>query len=190
LREYVRAEFAEALLEEQPGATIDRYGYVTLPNKVKFSVEASTYFSGFRKHLLVPIINVVGSKKGSRITNDAWLNTMHDLVERAVDKTGIPAHMTLLKKKGFSNRYTQENYGYVPSWLPKKTEIVKGLVSTSFFAEDVGGAAAAERIFAEHRFRVPKEYRKQIGALVLSAFENNDAASYVQAKHLAALVAE
>jgi hypothetical protein len=43
---------------------------------------------------------------------------------------------------------------------------------------------------AENRFRVPQEYRKQIGALLQQAAKTEDLATYLQAKELAAVVAE
>jgi hypothetical protein len=43
---------------------------------------------------------------------------------------------------------------------------------------------------AESRFPVPRAYRKQIGALVLQAFKDKDLVPYLQAKELAALVAD
>jgi hypothetical protein len=60
-------------------------------------------------------------------------------------------------------------------------------VIVAAFSNEERKTAAA--VMSENRFRVPQEYRKQIGALLQQAAETNDLGIYMQAKELAAMVA-
>jgi hypothetical protein len=76
---------------------------------------------------------------------------------------------------------------YVPTWFSDRARFAKRY----YEARDDASLVSVAKVIAENIFRgVPKAYRKQIGALVLAAYETNDLGTYLQAKELAALVAE
>jgi len=77
---------------------------------------------------------------------------------------------------------------YVPSWFPDRERFAAACFKPTYNKRE---QAYVSKVMAQNAFpSVPKQYRRQIGDIVRQAYETNDLAAYLQAKELAALVAE
>jgi hypothetical protein len=116
---------------------------------------------------------------------------------RVADKMGLPMTAnTHSAKVGLPSpwHYLPSEWGpgtyvYLPSTIPPRTR--KQLYENIDKRQSVYGLSHSQEPLATYHLpRVPKAYREQIGGLVRKAFENDDLATYLQARELAALVSE
>jgi hypothetical protein len=100
-------------------------------------------------------------------------------------KVGLPSPWHHLPGEWGLDTY----YVYLPSTIPPR--IRKQLYENIDKRQSISGLSYSQESLAiYHLPRVPKAYREQIGGLVRQAFENDDLATYLQARELAALVSE
>ena len=99
-------------------------------------------------------------------------------VQRAADATRLLVYVSRIA-------YNWKDWDvYVPKGFPRRNDLHLDIRS------EKRSKARVLKLMTEFHFPgVPRQYRKQIGALVQHAYETNDLATYLQAKELAALVA-
>jgi hypothetical protein len=179
LWEYVDAEFAEAL-EALGLRSHDDYGAVviTFPSGGSTVISGQIRLSGYDNGRMIHIRAKTDEADG--LSEKAWRSEALPALERAAEATGNVVDATFYPR-GMGKR--PRTAVIVPSWFPRQSVIVAAFSGTK-------RRVTAAPTMAENRFRVPQEYRKQIGALLQQAAKTEDLATYLQAKELAAAVAE
>jgi hypothetical protein len=115
---------------------------------------------------------------------------------RVADKMGLPmtttthsAKVSLPSPWHYLAPPIGATYVYLPSTIPPR--IGKQLYENIDKRRSIYGLSYSQEPLATYHLpRVPEVYREQIGRLVRQAFENDDLATYLQARELAALVSE
>jgi hypothetical protein len=182
LWEYVEEEFAAAL--EALGLHVghDPHDGVTVAfaagglTTVRAHTRLPDGAPGYPNGRAVYIHATTDEEEG--LSEKAWRSEALPALERAAEATGNVVYAPFYWRS-MGNRPLKATI--VPSWFPRQRVIV-----AAFSNEERKTAAA---VMSENRFRVPQEYRKQIGALLQQAAETNDLGIYMQAKELAAMVA-
>jgi hypothetical protein len=184
LREYVGAEFGEAL--EALGLSVQKGIFsivATLPVRDRdvspvplVYIETESRVPGYDDRYAL----YMTATADDGISEKDWQDVALPALERAAEATGNVVYAIYT----YGRVIIPSTYGRViiPSWFPKQSVVRAAFSNTE--------RKTAASVMSENRFRVPQEYRKQIGALLQQAAETNDLAAYLQAKHLAALVAE
>ena len=175
LGEYVEGEVVEVLkalgfsLAEEQGSWL-----VALPTGGNFFIETKRRLPGYDNGWAIYIRALAEYADG--VSGNDWRDVALPALERAAEVTGN------VVSAGYNvHGWRASRAVIIPSWFPKQSVVKAG------FSDKRKTAAS---VMSENRFRVPQEYRKQIGALLQQAAATNDLGTYLQAKELAAMVAE
>lgn len=182
LDEYLAQAFAEVLAARGAHVFGSNYRLADLPSGERFEFNAGPISLpiSFRDDALpMGILVTVFDSDNEHIEDlNKGMDTIETEVQRAADATRLLVYVSRIA-------YDWKDWDvYVPKGFPKRNDLHLDIRS-----EKRAKARVLKSMTEFHFLGVPRQYRRQIGALVLSAFETNDLGIYMQAKELAALVA-
>jgi len=181
LVDYLVQAFSEVLKARGAHIFGSNYRLADLPSGERFEfTAASISLPPFRDDPLPMGISVTVFDDDNEHVEDLnkGMDTIEAEVQRAADATRLLVYVSRIA-------YDWKDWDvYVPKGFPKRNDLHLDIRS-----EKRSKARVLKAMTEFHFLGVPRQYRRQIGALVLSAFETNDLGIYMQAKELAAMVA-